>query len=90
MDTAGASDRQWAATTGLGGLGATLGGGAMNRWRQRFAELRGDSAKPPASSSAVQFVQNVQNLRTPAPKSAFEHFEQIEQPTKPREAPVLT
>jgi hypothetical protein len=61
----------------------------MNRWRQRFAELRGDSAKPPASSSAVQFVQNVQNLRTPAPKSAFEHFEQIEQPTKPREAPVL-
>jgi hypothetical protein len=58
----------------------------MNRWRQRLAELRGESAKPPACSSAVQ---NVQNVRNPAPKSSFEHFEQIEQLTESREAPVL-
>ena len=57
----------------------------MNRWRQRLAELRGDSAKPQAGSCAVQ---NVQNVQIPKSKLASEQFGQIEQPTEPRDAPV--
>jgi len=52
----------------------------VNRWRQRLAELRGESHERSPALSTVQIVQNVQNpLRVPA----FEHSEQIERGTKP-------
>jgi hypothetical protein len=58
-----------------------MGGHAVNRWRQRLDELRGDGAEPPHA------VQNVQNVQNSLPTPAFEHFEQIEQPTEPPAAP---
>ena len=59
----------------------------MNRWRQRLAELHGDTELPSAPSANVQNVQNVQNS---PPHPASEHFEQIEHGTKPPAATPLS
>jgi hypothetical protein len=53
-----------------------MAGRAMNRWRQRLAELQGDTGEQPSVPQRI--VQNVRNVQNPAPKRAFEHFEQIE------------
>jgi hypothetical protein len=70
----------------LDGVAEALGGRAVNRWRQRLAELHG--VETAASARAVD-VQNVQNVQNSPSEPAFEHFEQIEQRTeKPRAAPT--
>jgi hypothetical protein len=58
-----------------------MGGRAVNRWRQRLAELHGDTAALPCA------VQNVQNVQNPVADRPFEHFEQIGQRTEPPACP---
>src|SRR5690348_1085418 len=61
-----------------------MGGGAVNRWRQRLAELHGDTADlvlPPS-----RLVQNVQNVQNTEPSTPSEHIEQIEQSAELPEA----
>ena len=53
----------------------------MNRWRQRLAEIHGDTGEQRSALSRA--VQNVQNVQNPRPGPAFEHFEQIEHGTEP-------
>jgi hypothetical protein len=53
----------------------------VNRWRQRLAELHGDSGyRSSALSTAVQNVQNVQNAES---RPSFEHFGQFEHSAGP-------
>jgi len=58
-----------------------MGGGAMNRWRQRLAALQSNHPEqPPALPCLVQNVQYVQNAPS---EPGFEHSEQIEHGTEP-------
>jgi hypothetical protein len=63
-----------------------MGSLAVNRLRQRLAELHGHAGEQRSPlSDSVQFVRNVQNRpRYPS----FDHFEQIEQPVGVREGPI--
>jgi len=56
----------------------------VNRWRQRLAELHGDTGE--SRSAPSRAVQNVQNVQNPISARASEHFEQIEQRTEPTDA----
>ena len=68
---AGGAGRQWTAARRLGGVATAPGEGAVNRWRQRLAELHGDGAQPPvALPRAVQDVRMFRMFRmfkTPHP-----------------------
>jgi hypothetical protein len=67
-----------------------MGEHAVNRWRQRLAELHRETLAAPHSAStfAVRNVQNIQNLRSARPFERFEHFEQIEQQTNSSDEPL--
>ena len=58
----------------------------MNRWRQRLAEINGDSASPVVGFTCV--VQNVQNVQKPGRSIRFEHSEQFDQRTESASARV--
>jgi len=49
----------------------------VNRWRQRLAELHGDTGEQPSPPSRA-----VQNVQKDPPCPVSEHFEQIEQPVE--------
>jgi hypothetical protein len=54
-----------------------MGGGQVNRWRQRLDELQSTGRE--GFCTTTRAVQSVQNVQKPPPAPSSEHFEQSEQ-----------